>query len=177
MRHVGLEPLPLVQRRDQRPDGVGADFADLSAVPADQVHVVGAAGQVVGGRAVMQVRVRDQPQVVQEFECPVDGRDVDAPGGLLDARRDLLRRSVVELGDRLEDELTLRRHPVAARSQLLVPGARQVVLHAVESSSGLGLLAALGRAGMGSGRFSCTISLSSAVPSTANHDHGSSRPL
>jgi hypothetical protein len=158
--HVGLEALPLVQRRDQRPDGVRAHLADLPAVLADQVDVVGVAGQVVGRRAVVQVRVGDKAEVVQELEGAVDRRDVDASGGFLDACRDLLRRRVVEVGYRLKDELALRRDPVAARPQLLIPGARQVVLHAVEFSSAWGPGGRPGAARL-SGRRAITASHSS----------------
>ena len=115
--------MPVVERLVSGADRVPAGLVDLPAVLADQVHVARVAGQVIRRRAVVQVGVGDEAEAVEQLERPVDRGDVDALGGLLDAGRDLFRGRVVELGDRLEDELALRGDPVAAGPQLLVPGA------------------------------------------------------
>src|ERR1700759_252629 len=79
---VGIEPLLGLQGRNQRPGHVRADLGDLPAAPADQVHVVGVLGQVVGGGAVPEVGVADHAQLFQQLQRAVDGGDVDAAGGL-----------------------------------------------------------------------------------------------
>src|ERR1700750_277549 len=108
VRDVRLEPVPRVERPGERRDLVRAGFVDLPAALADQVYVAGVAGQVVRGRAVVQVRVGDEAEAVQQLQRPVDGGDVDALGGLLHAGRDLFWRRVAQPGDRLEDQLALR---------------------------------------------------------------------
>src|SRR5581483_10038465 len=119
--HVGLEAVPLVEGGDQGTDRVRADLGDPAAVAADQVHVVGVGGQVVRGRAVPEVGVRDHADLLEQLERAVNGRDVDAARGLLDLSADLLRGRVTEPRHRLQDELALRGHPVATGTQLLVP--------------------------------------------------------
>ena len=119
--YVGLEAVAFVEGGDQGADRVRADLGDPAAVTADQVHVVGVGGQVVGGRPVVQVGVGDHADLLEQFERAVDGGDVDAARGLLDLGADLLRGRVIEPRHRLQDELALRRHPVAAGSQLLIP--------------------------------------------------------
>ena len=93
--------------------------------------------QVVGRRPVVQVRVGDEAEGVEQLKRAVDRRDVDALGGLLHAGRDLFWRRVVEPGHRFKYELTLRGNPVAAGPQLLVPAAVSLrpLLHGSESSS------------------------------------------
>src|SRR5580658_71400 len=123
MADVGLEAVALFQPGDQRADRVRADLGHPAAVAADQVHVVGVGGQVVGGRTVLDVEVRvdDQADLLKQLEGAVDGGDGDAAGGLLNVVADLFRGRVAEPGHRLEDELALRRYPVATGTQLLIP--------------------------------------------------------
>src|SRR5258708_805627 len=121
VRYVGLETLLLVQRRDERLDCLWPDLAHAAAVLADEMHVIAVTGQVVRGRAVIEVVVSDQPEVVEQFQRPVDRRDVDAAGRLLDGGRDLLGSGVVELADRLQHELPLRRDAVAPGPHLRGP--------------------------------------------------------
>ena len=85
--------------------------------------MVGVGGQVVDGRAVPEVGVGDHADLLEQLERAVDGRDVDPARGLLDLGADFLGGGVIEPRHRLQDELALRRHPVAAGSQLLVPPA------------------------------------------------------
>src|SRR5262249_59757984 len=73
---VGLEAVAFLQCGDQRVDGVGADLGDPAAVAADQVHVGGVAGPVLGGRPVPEVGVGDHADLLEQFERAVDGRDV-----------------------------------------------------------------------------------------------------
>ena len=77
--HVGLEPeaAPQLARRTAPRPTTSASMHHV-AVPADQVHVVVAVGEVVGRRAVPEVGVADQAQLLQQLQRPVDGGDVDA---------------------------------------------------------------------------------------------------
>src|SRR5260370_41264198 len=79
---------------------------------------------MVPGSAVPEVRVRDQAELFEELQRAVDGRDVHAPGGLLDIRADLLGGGVLQLGHGFQDQLALRSDPVTAGPQLLVPRLR-----------------------------------------------------
>jgi hypothetical protein len=88
---------------------------------AEAIGLVGVGGQVVGRRPVPEVGVGDHADLLEQLERAVDGRDVDPARGLLDLGADLLRGGVIEPRHRLQDELTLRCHPVAAGPQLLVP--------------------------------------------------------
>ena len=56
------------------------DLLDRAADPADQVDVLVLADGVVGRRAVRQVRVGDQAELLEQLQRAVDGGDVD-PGG------------------------------------------------------------------------------------------------
>ena len=119
---VGLEAVLLVQRGDQGADRVGADLRHPAALTAEQVHVVGVAGQVIDGRTVPEVGVGDHPDLLEQFERPVDGGDVDPARRPLHLGADLLRGRVIESCHRLEHELALWRNPVAAGTKLFVPG-------------------------------------------------------
>src|ERR1700691_2118278 len=88
---VGFEAVAFVQAGDQRADRVRADLGHPAAIAADQVNVVAGGGQVVGGRAVVQVRVGDHADLLEQFKRAVDGGDVDAARGLVDLSADFLR--------------------------------------------------------------------------------------
>ena len=60
---------------------------------ADQM-AVGLGGQVVGGRAVAQVGVDDDPEPLELVEVAVDGREVDVGGRGLDLGGQLFGRAV-----------------------------------------------------------------------------------
>src|SRR6202012_1655963 len=66
VRDVRLEPVPRVECPGKRRDLVRTGLVDLPAALADQVHVAGFAGQVVRGRAVLQVGVRDETEAVEQ---------------------------------------------------------------------------------------------------------------
>src|SRR5215469_14592105 len=124
MADIRFEAIFVVKGGNQRRHRVGGYLGDAAASRADQVHVLGFGGQMVTGCAVAQMGVRHQTELLEQFEGPVDGGDVDAARGLLDVGPDLLRRGVLELGDRREDQLTLGRNAVTAGSQRLVPRLR-----------------------------------------------------
>ena len=86
---------------------------------------------VVRRRAVAEVGVRDEAELFEQFERPVDGGDVDAAGGRTYPLGDLVRRGVPERGAGLEDELALRRQPVSPRPQVLMPRRGGIVDHVV----------------------------------------------
>src|SRR5215472_7099056 len=109
---IRFEAIFVVKGGDQRRHRVGGYLGDAAASRADQVHVLGFGGQMVAGCAVAQVGVRHQAELLEQFEGPVDGGDVDPARGLLDVGPDLLWRGVLELGDCCEDQLTLGRNAV-----------------------------------------------------------------
>ena len=65
-----------------------------------------------------QMRVPHQPQLFEQLECPIDGGDVHTGRTLLDPRRDLVGRAVLERLDGFEYELPLRGEAVATSTQL-----------------------------------------------------------
>lgn len=121
MAHVGEESLTLIERGNEWPDGYLVDLSDTFALTAHQVHVVGVLGQVVRGRAVVQVAVLDQAKLLEQLERPVDSRDVDTAGGLANLAVDLLRRGVLQPGDSLQNELALGGDAVAASPEGVIP--------------------------------------------------------
>ena len=124
MPHVGLEPVLFVERFHQRCRGLGRQLGNPAAVAADQVDVLGLGREVVAGRSVAQVGVADEAELLEQFQGPVDRGDVDPAGPLVHLGEDLLRRCVVQSRNGLENELTLRGHPVAAGPQRGVPRLR-----------------------------------------------------
>ena len=90
---------------------------------ADDVHVV-VVGRAVGRRAVAEVRVLDQPDLLEHVEGAVDGGEVDAVDGL----RQFVRGAVAQPPHGGVDLLALRCHPQTAAAQ---PG-RQLVGHRSE---------------------------------------------
>src|SRR6185437_758775 len=119
--HVGLEAVLAVQRGDQRADLLRADLGDPAALRADQVHVCGLGRQVVARRPMPEMGMRDQAELFEQLQRPVDGGDVHPAGGLLDVGADLLGSGVLQLGHRLQHQLALWGDPVAARPQFLIP--------------------------------------------------------
>jgi len=113
--------LVLLQRDDQRPDRGLVNLDHLLALAADQVHVPGLLGQVIAGRAVVDVGVLDQAKLLEQLECAVDSRDVHAAGGLPDFDADLLGRGVLEPGHGFQDELALRGDTVSTGPQRVIP--------------------------------------------------------
>ena len=65
-------------------------------------------------RPVPEVGVPDEPQLFEQVQRAVHGRDVHPDCFELDRGQDLM----TNLRDRLQDELTLRRQPVALGAQL-----------------------------------------------------------
>ena len=107
---------------------------DAVAIPADQVEVLVVGDRVVRRRAVAEVRVPDQAELLEDLERAVDGGDVDRRGLLAHPRQHLVGGGVAEGVDRAQDQLALRGQPVA-----LLPQRRPPV---VGSSSGSRPLAA-----------------------------------
>jgi hypothetical protein len=87
---------------------------------ADNVDVL-VVGRTECRRAVAEVGVPDQADLLEHFEGAVDGGDLDAGHFVAD----LLRRGVSETAHRRQHLLALRRHAQAARVQLVC----QVVGH------------------------------------------------
>src|SRR5215468_345933 len=121
---VRFEAIFVVEGGNQRRYRGGGYLGDAAAQRADQVHMLRFGGQVVAGCAVAQVGVRHQAELLQQFQGPVDGGDIDAARGLLDVGPNLLGRGVLQPGDCRQDQLTLGRDTVAAGSQRLVPRLR-----------------------------------------------------
>src|SRR2546421_3363831 len=119
--HVGLEAEGRAQLAGERCRDRDVRLQHGAAVPADQMHVVVPVGQVVRGRAVPQMRVADQPQLLKQLQRAVDGRDVDAARGTPHLAEDVVGGGVFQGIDGFEHQLALRRQPVAALTQLLLP--------------------------------------------------------
>src|SRR5260370_8899674 len=118
---VGLEPMLATERAHHAPHGFRGDFRHLSAVPADEVHMIGLGREVIGRSAVAEVGVGDQAELLEQLERAVDRGDVHTPCGPPYLGADVLRRRVFQLVDRFEHELPLRRDTVSPRPELLVP--------------------------------------------------------
>jgi len=71
------------------------------------VHVL--IDRVIRRCPVPNVRVRNEPNGFQNFESPVDRRQVDTRCRVLDLHQDFLRRSMTQVFHRLQDKLALRR--------------------------------------------------------------------
>jgi hypothetical protein len=106
------------------------DLFDPTAFTADEVKMIGVLGRVVGRRSVAQVGVSDQSELFEKLERPIDRRDVDATGRTTYPFGDLVRRGMTQRRHCLEHELALRGQPVAARTQLRVPGLTGLARHA-----------------------------------------------
>lgn len=119
--HVGDEPELLVEVVDEALHQLRTDLADLPAATADQVHVIGLGGQMVGGGTVPQMGVGDHAELLKKLKGPVDGRDVHPASGLPHPVADLLWSGVLAGLDRLKHQLALRSDPVTARPQFLMP--------------------------------------------------------
>src|SRR5215469_3091868 len=128
--HVGLEPVLGVQRRDQGARGLGGQLGHPATLAADQVHVLRLRREMVAGRAVPEVGVGDQAELLEQLERAVDRGEVHAPRRLVHLGADLLGRGVMQPGDGLQDELALWGNAVAAGPQRGVPRLR----HGPESS-------------------------------------------
>ncbi len=87
-------------------------------------------GWVVGGRAMIEVGVRDESELLQQFERAIDRRHVDASGTFPHPGRDVLWSGMAKLGHGLEDELALRGQSITLRAQSLLE------LHRVSLGSG-----------------------------------------
>ena len=93
-------------------------LVDRVAAEADEVDVVGVPGQVEGGRAMVEVGVRDQTELLEGFERTVDGgRGQGAAPVGVDLRSNRIRGGVPEPRQRVDDAAPLRRqpHPVGAQ--------------------------------------------------------------
>src|SRR5260370_9830360 len=110
-----------IERAPQAAHGFRGDFRHLSAVPADEVHMIGLGREVIGRSAVAEVGVGDQAELLEQLERAVDRGDVHTPCGLPYLGADVLWRRVFQLVDRFEHELPLRRDTVSPRPELLVP--------------------------------------------------------
>ena len=130
---VRLEAVLSLKRAHQRSDRGRIKLSDPVAATAHQMDVLRVGRQVIPVRPMSEMRVRDQADLLKQLKSPVDGRDIDPDGDLLDLGVDLLWRRVLQLGDRFEHELTLRGYPVAASPQRVIPRLR----HKLESNNPL----------------------------------------
>src|SRR4051812_4775344 len=76
---------------------------------------------VIGGRAVRNVAVPDETKLFKQFQGSVDGGDVDRARLLMHLREDLIWSGVSKLLHGRQNQLPLRRQPVAALSKHLLP--------------------------------------------------------
>jgi 4-amino-4-deoxychorismate lyase len=112
MGPVEDEALLLEQPALQRGHQIGRRVDDGLACVADDVDVF-VLRRTVGRGAVIEVRVPDDAEFLEQFEGAVDGGEVDVGHGVVD----LFRRRVVEVAHRGQDLLTLGGHPQPALAQ------------------------------------------------------------
>lgn len=98
----------------------GRRVDDGGAVVAHHMDVV-VCGQPVRRRAVAEVRVRQQPDLLENFERSIHGGEIDIGRCV----SHLIRRRVHEGNHGIHNALALRCHPHSAFSQ---PGSQQVGL-------------------------------------------------
>ncbi len=105
----------------------GGHALHLTTVVADEVNVNVLIDGVVRRGTMADVRVCDQADGFQDFQCPVDRRQIHTRSCVLHLGEDLLRSSVSEGFDRFQYELTLWRDSKAMLSKSLLPvvGHRQ----------------------------------------------------
>lgn len=88
---------------------IGRCLDHLSTPVANQMHMF-VVTRRIGRRAVTEMRVVDQTQLLQQVQRPVHGGDVDGWRDPLDALADLLGGGMPKLTHGVEDQLALRRH-------------------------------------------------------------------
>ena len=98
----------LCQRLDERRIGVGHRATGV----ADDVDVI-VLGRSVRGCTVPEVCMSNEPDLLQQFERPIDGGDVDT----VDRFADLLGRCVAERAHGVQYLLALRSHPKPESAQ------------------------------------------------------------
>jgi len=128
---AGVDGEPVLGRdaAHGRLDELDRDLFDAAALAADEVEMVGVVSRVVGRRAVAQVRVRHQAELLEELEGPVDGGDVHPARGTANPRGNLVRRGVPERRHGLEDQLPLRGEAVSAGAKLRMPQLLRLAGH------------------------------------------------
>ena len=121
MADIYLEPAFRPQSLGHLSQDLGRHLLDPITASADEVYVCPLARRVIGRRAVPEVGVVDQAELLEQLEGPVDGRNVDAAGHLANLGDDVLGGGVPELRDSLQDELALGGEPVSPGAQLRLP--------------------------------------------------------
>jgi LCP family protein required for cell wall assembly len=118
VRDVGGEADPLVDARDELVGDVERDLTHPAAAAAHEVEVGRVVGEVVAGRAVVDVGVPHEAELGHGVEGPVHrGRRHGRTAVRADRLRDLLRRAVPEVPDGGEDALALRGQALALSPQ------------------------------------------------------------
>ncbi|CAB4731277.1 unannotated protein [freshwater metagenome] len=77
--------------------------------------------RVIRGGTVANVGVRDEANVLKDFEGPIDSGEIDAGRCALDLDEDLLGGAVPKALDRLKNKLPLRRDAKPVLAQPAVP--------------------------------------------------------
>ena len=116
MREVGgkAEPSPeLVDER--RGDAQVVDLVDVPTLMADEMNVPCLARVVISHRSMVEVRVTDEAELLEEIECAIDGTPIHlrvAPSHLLVEvlGRDVARRAL----DQFDDQSTLTSEPISS---------------------------------------------------------------
>jgi len=119
MPEVDQERVLPLERRGERVEQFRGDLADVTAVAADEVYVLLLADGVIRGRAVGQVRVGHQAELLEELQRAVNGGDVDTGGGLRHLEVHLVGRGVAKVVHRLEHQLALRGEAETARAEFV----------------------------------------------------------
>ncbi len=112
---IRREPLGFLKRRYQRPDGCLVHFRYPLALPADEVHMLRFRGQVIAGGPVLQMRVADQPELLEQLKRAVHGGDVDPARRQPYVSEDLFRRRMLkpETASSISWRCGVTRYPLA----------------------------------------------------------------
>ena len=116
MREIRLEPMLVPQALGHRVEHRGPDLRLLAAHAADEVAVGVTVGPVPASDTVVEVGVRDETELVERLQIPIDGRWSDRRESGAHAPRDLVGGDVMPRPlDRVEHELPLQGQSPATR--------------------------------------------------------------
>src|SRR5262245_5232731 len=81
MTDIDQERVLALERVGQRRQLLGGNLHHVTAAAADEVDMLLGPNRVVGGCAMGEMSVGDQPQLLQQLQGAIDGGDINASGG------------------------------------------------------------------------------------------------
>jgi len=114
MGQVGAEALLAAQAPPERLERAQGDLLLRTAATAHQMAVPLDVGTMPARHAVVEMRVRHVPELLERLEVSIHGRRIDLGMARTYLARDLLRSRVVPRPlKRVEHQTTLHRHPLS----------------------------------------------------------------